>query len=211
MSEKPEPAQAVVIQGLENISGPPPPSSLDTSPEPCPAKTPAEIAQDIITKTKGDDGFVETWHDIVANGFVVFGGKKKTIDEVTKWVHSKVTIPMDPSIMDIAGCEQRIGTVLLQVDSELAHAEYGERWWAQEKKKYLARAKDKRKSRDVIEAELMDSNADFCTVSACHLSADSSYKFWKNMRTTCLDALDRLRQISIALTAEMKKNNANLY
>ena len=73
---------------------------------------------------------------------------------------------------------------------------------------YLARVADRRKSKDVIEAELLATSAEFAKVRGIWLSSYLNVKFWESMHDLVSETLDRLKQVSITLAAEAKIDGA---
>lgn len=182
-------------------------TSAGTNPPQPAQKTLDDISQDLVTRTKDDSALAETWHAVVLESSMMWKGKPAPVQTVVNYFHSRLAIPIDPTIMDCAKREASIGNLLMEVDFEVAVAEQAARNWTSHRKKFLARGKDRRKAQAVLEAELIDKDLEFRTVAAAQVSAENNYHLWKQIRCTCLDALDRLRQISIAITADMKSNS----
>lgn len=163
-----------------------------------------QIISDMATSMKDDEGLATTWQDLVLEGKVMFRGKARDFAAVAKDIRQKVQLPPDMTTQQCRVKELELGNLLQIVSTELTAADYARQMFAERKQDFLADAKDRRKTKQVLEAELAKFNEEYRYVRGMWLSSDLNYKFWKAMHSMISETLDRIKQASITLATEAK-------
>jgi hypothetical protein len=172
--------------------------------KPTRAETVRGILDRVKTEVKDDEAFLDAWKDVVGNTLVMYRGKQMLMSDVITHITSKLNLPSDPTILDVRSKEVEIGNLLQEITTQLAFAEAGTKMFGERKKDLLARGKNQKASRDLIEAQLASSDDEFRMTRGVWLSAELNFRFWLTMRQLCTDTLDRLQQIYNTLAAEAR-------
>lgn len=162
------------------------------------------ILKKIEQEIKDDDGLDGCWKDIVSGSTVMHDGKKYGLIKMVKHIRGKTQLPEDMNLATVRSKEIELGNLLQIITTELALARHGRNLFAEQKKDYMATAKDRRKSQAMIESELAQFNEEFRYVRGIWMSADLNYQFWDAMHSLVVSTLDRLKQISITLSTESR-------
>lgn len=162
--------------------------------------------QNVLDKAqiKDDQGLMFCWTDLVENSNLVYQNKTMPVAKLVAHVKSLCLLPADMNIADVRKKEIVLGNLLASLSTEMALTGIAKDILTEHKKDYLSEAKDKRKTQAVIEAELVRSNEEYKMARNIWLSADINHRLLKSLYTMITDTLDRVKQISITLTAEMK-------
>lgn len=221
-----KPADAVGNEGCQITIGdsprPPIDPSLTTNKLPIPAQAQArmvpkptrtETVQGILDRVKNDikddAAFVDAWKDVIEDTRVMFRGKQKPMGDIISYITGILQLPPDMTVVTVRSKEISVGNLMIEITSQLAFAEAGTKMFGERKKDLLARGKNQKASRDLIEAQLASGDDEFRMTRGIWMSADMNYQFWKTMRGLCSDTLDRLSQIYNTLAAEAKINSYN--
>lgn len=163
-----------------------------------------EILTQMATELKDDDGLATTWQDLVEKGKVMFRGKKMELADVARRIREKVKLPPDITTQQCRAMELELGNLLQVVSTELTMADYSRQMFAERKQDFLASAADRRKTKQVLEAELAMYNEEYRYVRGMWLSSDLNFKFWQSMHSMITETLSRIKQASITLATEAK-------
>ena len=182
------------------------PAQKATVNKPTRAETVKGILARVRDEVKDDAAFVDAWKEVVADTKVMFRGKQRIMGDIISLIMSTLEIPTDPNTMDVRRKQVEIGNLLQEITTQLAFAEVGVKMFGERKKDLLARGKNQKASKDLIEAQLAQGDDEFRMTRGIWLSAELNHKFWVTMRTCCTDTLDRLEQIYYTLAAESRIN-----
>lgn len=197
-----EKVQAAAKRGRRKSEDPLP------APIPMPEGRMGELLEEMKTALRDDVGYGLTWSDVVLESAIMFGDKPRKLVDLVRWFHDKCKLAADMSLAGVRAKELQLGNALQMITSALTCARQHEIQMAAQKLTYLARVADRRKSKDVIEAELLATNAEFAKVRGIWLSSYLNVKFWESMHDLVSETLDRLKQVSITLAAEAKIDGA---
>jgi hypothetical protein len=184
---------------------PPPAQKTIAAPtKPTRAETVKGILDRVKNEIKDDDAFLDAWKEVVVDSKVMYKGKQRLMGDVVTHIMSILALPNDLNVLDVRRKEIEIGNLLQDITTQLAFAEAGSKMFGEKKKDLLARGKNQKASRDLIEAQLAGSDDEFRMTRGIWMSAEMNHKFWVTMRTCCTDTLDRLSQIYNTLAAESR-------
>ena len=163
-----------------------------------------EIRSDVISDTNNSKD--ASWSQLVDDGSIMFQGKPKSITELLVYFKSEVQIPTGPDISTVRSTEVKLARLLSMVSVERAKASYALGALENQKSKIVGKnikAADRR-SQSSIEAYLVANNPEFSILKELIVDCRANNDFWNEIYNMIMRAADRLKQISITLTAELK-------
>lgn len=153
----------------------------------------------------------DSWQKISSEAVIKFGGKHMGFNEICAYVKSTCSIPTFPNLDHIKSLEEKIGNLISEIYIEKARANFALIKLDNQRMRRLGSfVSDKgQKSISAIEARLSATDKAFQSIAALLIDCKATYEFWTDMYNICLRATDRLKQISMALMAEMKLDPSN--
>ena len=146
------------------------------------------------------------WHDITEHVHMNFRGQRQSFNDVVVYVRRTCDIGSYPDLIAVRGKEEKIGNLIADIYIQKAKAQYafgkleGQRMARLGK---FVEAKDRR-STILVEARMSAHDEPYQAIMSLHSDCKSTLDFWHDMYNICLRTTDRLKQISMALMAEMK-------
>jgi len=162
-------------------------------------KDPADPVADAKVQTRD-------WESIPAEATIKFRGKNCLLSEVTTYVTAICEIPQYPDLVHIRKMEEKIGNLISEIYVERSRANFAYGKLEAQRITRLGKcvADKDRRSMSAIEARLTANDDPYKAVMALVVDCKSALDFWHDMYNICLRSTDRLKQISMALMAEMK-------
>ena len=146
------------------------------------------------------------WHEITEYVTMNFRGKRMTFNDIVVYVHKTCQILTYTDLIGIRHKEEKIGNLISDIYIQKSKAQYA---YGKLEGQRIARlgkfidAKDRR-STTLIEARMAAHDESYQAILTLTSDCKSTLDFWHDMYNICLRATDRLKQISMALMAEMK-------
>jgi len=168
-----------------------------------PATTLDEVVADPVEVAQAQN---QDWHEITEYVTMNFRGKKQTFNEIVIYVHKVCEIGEYPGLVEVRNKEEKIGNLIADIYIQKSKAQYaygkleGQRFARLGK---FVEVKDRR-STALIEARMAAHDEPYQAILALTSDCKSTLDFWHDMYNICLRTTDRLKQISMALMAEMK-------
>jgi len=148
----------------------------------------------------------QNWHEITEYVTMNFRGKKRSFNEIVIYVRKICTISEFADIVSVRDKEEKIGNLIADIYIQKSKAQYA--YGKLEAQRFarlgkFVEVKDRR-STTLIEARMAAHDEAYQAILALSSDCKSTLDFWHDMYNICLRTTDRLKQISMALMAEMK-------
>lgn len=146
------------------------------------------------------------WHEITEHVTMNFRGKRQSFNDIVRYVHRTCEIGEYPDLVGVRNREEKIGNLIADIYIQKAKAQYA---YGKLEGQRLARLgkfveiKDRR-STVLMEARMSAHDEPYQAILQLTSDCKSTLDFWHDMYNICLRTADRLKQISMALMAEMK-------
>jgi len=147
-----------------------------------------------------------SWHVITDHVTMNFRGKRMSFNDIVKHVHHVCEIGEYPDLVAVRNKEEKIGNLISDIYIQKSKAQYAFGKLEGQRLACLGsfiEARDRR-SMSAIEARLSATDDTYKAILELQSDCKSTLDFWHDMYNICLRITDRLRQISMALMAEMK-------
>jgi hypothetical protein len=168
-----------------------------------PATTPEEVVADPVQVAQAQNS---AWHEITEHVVMNFRGKKQTFNEIVIYVRRVCDIGEYPGLVEVRNKEEKIGNLIADIYIQKSKAQYAYGKLEGQRISRLGKfveVKDRR-STALIEARMAAHDEPYKAILGLISDCKSTLDFWHDMYNICLRTADRLKQISMALMAEMK-------
>jgi len=167
-----------------------------------PAPEPEVVADPIVTA----QGQNQAWHEITEYVTMNFRGKKQSFNDIVIYVRRVCEIGEFPDLVKVRDREEKIGNLIADIYIQKSKAQYA--YGKLEAQRFarlgkFVEVKDRR-STALIEARMAAHDEPYQAILQLTSDCKSTLDFWHDMYNICLRTADRLKQISMALMAEMK-------
>lgn len=166
-------------------------------------ETSKEIVADPIKVAQAQNS---AWHEITEHVTMNFRGGRWSFNDIVIHVHKVCEIGEYPDLIGVRDREEKIGNLIADIYIQKSKAQYA---YGKLEGQRLARlgkfveVKDRR-STVLMEARMAAHDEPYQAILKLVSDCKSTLDFWHDMYNICLRTADRLKQISMALMAEMK-------
>lgn len=146
------------------------------------------------------------WHAITDHVTMNFRGKRMTFNDIVRHVHKVCQIGEYTDLIGVRHKEERIGNLISDIYIQKAKASYAYGKLEGQRVARLGKfvsSKDRRSSA-MVEAYMAANDEQYAAILELQSDCKSTLDFWHDMYNICLRSTDRLKQISMAIMAEMK-------
>ena len=168
-----------------------------------PVTTPEEVVADPVETAQAQN---QDWHEITEHVTMNFRGKRQTFNEIVIYVRGICSIGEYPDLLAVRNKEEKIGNLIADIYIQKSKAQYA--YGKLEAQRFARLGKfveiKDRRSTALIEARMSAHDEPYQAILALTSDCKSTLDFWHDMYNICLRTADRLKQISMALMAEMK-------
>lgn len=170
-----------------------------------------ETTQPIITKgptdiIKDTSDTMNDWHLINKDATIRWNGVVTDINSISAYVKKTCLIPQDAGLSQIRALETTIGNLIAMIYIEKSMSSYALGALEAQRLKQVGRGMDAkgRRSISATEAYMAAHDDEYQTLQKLITNCKLSNDFLNDMYNICLRSVDRLKQISMSLMAEMK-------
>lgn len=176
---------------------------------PAPKKTPSQRRNEIVTDASK---YSSEWESIARDGTVKFNGKITSISDMMKHVASICELPTDMPLLLVRRHEVKIGNLMSQIYVEKSKAHWAMSALEHRKARIIGSSTNGKSVRSMssLEAHLTANDEDYQALMSMMTDCRQVLNLWNDMYQMCLRTADRLKQISMALMAEMKLDPSDM-
>ena len=164
---------------------------------------PDEVVADPVETAQAQNS---AWHEITEHVTMNFRGKRQSFNDIVIYVRKVCDIGEYPDLIAVRNKEEKIGNLIADIYIQKSKAQYA--YGKLEAQRFarlgkFVEVKDRR-STALIEARMAAHDEPYQAILQLTSDCKSTLDFWHDMYNICLRTADRLKQISMALMAEMK-------